>query len=336
MSVDVLTVSYGDAERLLALVQSLAGQTSQSLTLYIWHNGPGQLNESPLQPSANVRVVVCGNGQNLGYGAGINRIFAVATAPVVVVVNPDVCLASACIQNLIAAATAIPTPVLVGGALATRDGLVNAFALSLTLDGLGINVDRGKSLAELRNADAQAAETRAVAPSGALFAVNRAAWFKLGGGPLFVESLFLYLEDVALGLRVRRLGGALAFCAQAQGQHRFSDTTGPRSALKLFHVERNRLWLLRALGGRGLAVATMPFTLGRFAAYAARSKYRFEGGTAASAPSTLCSALLRAWKEGLFAPLPQDLVPYLGVNHANVSLHQYMAPFAAQLRDPTA
>lgn len=339
MLADVLTVTFGSSQGVVPLLRSLQSQAGNIATIWIWHNGPQPFDETVCNPFPHLDIQVRQNGENLGYGAGINRVFALGTADVAVVVNPDVCLDPNCVQRLCKVATDDPIAVLVGGLLVDHGARVNAFALSLTFDGLGVNADRGKPLSFVDSASAQRAELTSASPSGALFAVNRAAWKALGGGALFVESLFLYLEDVALGLRVRRLGGTVKFCAEAQGEHRFSDTTGARSPLKLFHVERNRLWLQRAWGGRARAAATMPFSVARFAGYAAqlaRSSNRAAGDTMGSSSTALGITLLRAWKEGLFAPLPQDLVPYLGINHANVSLRQYMAPLAAQLRDPTA
>jgi GT2 family glycosyltransferase len=337
--VDVLTVTYGDSQRLVPLLQSLRSQTDYINKVYIWNNGPFPFDRDLPARFPGLSFHIHEDGNNLGYGTGINKSFACGTSDVAVVVNPDTALDSQCLKQLLTVASAASSPAIVGGLLLTETGLVNAVGLSLTIDGLGINLQRGKFLTTLDEAEEHRQQAQLCAPSGALFAVNRTAWEKMGGGPLFVDSLFLFLEDVALGLRVRRLGGAMSFCAQAKGVHRFSDTTGRRSALKLYYVERNRLWLQRALGGRALALATMPFTLLRFAAYAAqlaRPTSRAKGQSGQGGSKELAGALLRAWSDGFFNALPCDLVPYLGPNLAGVSLKQYQGPLLAQLRDPTA
>jgi len=335
--VDVLTVTYGHSQQLAPLLQSLQNQADSIKTVYVWHNGPDPFDRNFQVSFPGLVLHIHENGQNLGYGAGINRSFACSTAEVAVVVNPDTALDSQCLKRLLLAASGASPHAIVGGVLLTESGAVNAAGLSLTVDGLGINVQRGGAPIDLHPTENQQAQL--CAPSGALFAVNRIAWMAMGGGALFVESLFLYLEDVALGIRVRRLGGTMRFCSEAHGVHRYSDSTGRRSALKLFYVERNRLWLQRALGGRALALATMPFTLLRFSAYAlqlARYKARDQGKSGQGGSKDLVGALLRAWRDGFLERLPPDLVPYLGPNRAGVSLKQYQAPFIAQLRDPTA
>ena len=339
MLVDVFTVTYGDCAAVAPLLQSLLVQSAPLGNVWIWHNGPQPFNRRVLLPFEELQVQVHETGENLGYGEGINRLFDLSKADVAVVVNPDVTLDSKCVNCLANAASSTSGSVIVGGLLIDHDNQVNAFAMSLTSDGLGINLDRGTPSVAFTSVNADLASRMAVSPSGALFAVNRIAWMAMGGGPLFVGSLFLYLEDVALGLRVRRLGGNMVFCSDAKGVHRYSDSTGRRSALKLFYVERNRLWLQRALGGRALALATMPFTLLRFSAYAlqlARYKARDQGKSGQGGSKDLVGALLRAWRDGFLERLPPDLVPYLGPNRAGVSLKQYQAPFIAQLRDPTA
>ena len=328
---DVLTVTYGDCTVVLPLLASLQLQASHVQRVLIWHNGPEAFDRT-LLPAGTLEIEVHESGENLGYGAGINRLWALSSAGVAVVVNPDVELDASCLTELLQAAWSAPPPVLVGGILGNVHGNINAFALSLTWDGLGINIDRGKNLRTFAGrAAGQAAESRAVAPSGALFAVNRDTWAQLGGGPLFTESLFLYLEDVALGLRVRRLGGRLRFCAQARGLHRFSNSTGRRSALKLFHVERNRLWLQRTIASSARTLATMPFTWLRFAAY-----LKSQQSSIVNAESVnLLPILLRAWKVGMFAPVPQELRTYLA-GGTSLPLLPFVAPLRNQLQDPTA
>ncbi|MDX2022387.1 MAG: hypothetical protein SF187_19280 [Deltaproteobacteria bacterium] len=335
MRADVLTVTYGDCKGVIPLLRSLEPQLDRVERIHICHNGPAKFDPNILSAFAHLPIVLSSNQENLGYGGGINNLWPQTTAPVVIVVNPDVAFEENCLSALIVAATDGTAPVLVAGMLLDEDARVNAFALSLTWDGLGVNVARGLTLPA---ADTEA-PLAAVAPSGALFAVSRAAWERHCGGPLFVDSLFLYLEDLALGLKVRRQGGGIVFCSAARAVHRFSDTTGKRSALKLFYVERNRLWLQRALAGRVLCFATFPFTVLRYFSYALHMLRAKGGGSHQQAGPgfpDLLTALLRGWFTGLFLDLPRDLVPYLGENRDGVSLRRFVAPLREQLRDPTA
>lgn len=348
--IDVLTVGYGPLSALAPLCASLRAQTRPPRALRIWHNGP----EFPADPAAAAAslgpgVTLASSGENLGYGGGINRLVVALPAQepgVVVVVNPDVELAPDALARLADALEAAPDLVVVGGALFGQGAdpggpaRVNAYGLRLTFDLVGVHPERGLTEAEFAPIAAAAADSgaRYLGPSGALFAVDRARWADRVGGPLFCESLFLYLEDVALWLKLRRAGAGVALCPDARGRHAMSASTGLRSPLKLYHVERNRLWLLRALGGLPAALAPAPLSLARLGAYGVAS---LRAGAAAPAAArddraALLGALLRGWRDGLTRPVPRELAGYLGPPRAPVDWWGYLAPLRAQLRDPVA
>src|SRR6185503_11594056 len=109
---------------------------------------------------------------------------------------------------------------------------------------------------------------------------------------------FLYAEDVALWVKVRRARGEIRFRPEAWAEHAWSTSTGQRSALKLYHVERNRLWLARALLGDLRAAALLGFTGLRYAAYLATAR---RDDRAPGKP--LRDALLRGLRDGMLGPL---------------------------------
>ena len=347
-------VSYGAPAALGPLLASAARQTAP-VEVRIWHNGPGPLEEVAALPEArSLAAQVLGGAGNLGFGAGINRLCAASEpgAPAIAIVaNPDLILSPECAAEL-CAALAPAGLVVAGGALSTAPGVdggparVNAFRLQLTLDLLGINSDRGRSFDALATGGAVAAEY--LGPSGALFAVHRARFAAQVGGALFTESLFLYMEDVALWIKLRRHRAGIAFAPRARAEHAFSQSSGQRSALKLFHIERNRLWLLRALYGTPRTAALLAFTAARYAAYlaggaraAARSRpggggrVRGDGVPHEAGAAELAKAFRDALREGLFAPVPAELRDYLAGGEA-VALRPYFAPLAAQLKNPVA
>src|SRR5712671_2884740 len=102
--------------------------------------------------------------------------------------------------------------------------------------------------------DVKEAATRYVGPSGALFALNCKLWRETIRGPLFPRSFFLYVEDVALWIRLRLAGSKVRFCpwalpricgARPSGSeaHRssfLSNVTGPGSFVRCEgrHVQR--------------------------------------------------------------------------------------------------
>ena len=342
-------VSYGPASALGPLLASAALQTAPVL-VRVWHNGPGPLEEVAALPEARaVSAVVLGGAGNLGFGAGINRLLRAATEAggpeVAVVANPDLVLAPDCVERL-CEALSHEQVVVAGGALSSGGGAsVNAFRLQLTWDLVGINADRGLPMGSLGPDTGHIPEAGRpdmadyLGPSGALFAVHRGRYAAQVGGPLFCEPLFLYLEDVALWIRLRRHRAGIAFVPQARAEHAFSQSTGQRSALKLYYVERNRLWLTRALWGTAQAAALLPFTGLRYASYllGGVGAPRPAGGVRAASKDASAPALVKAFREalrdGLLAPLPEALRDYLAAGEPR-SLRPYRAGLAAQLKNP--
>lgn len=332
-SLDVVVVSYGPLGELDGLLASLRAQSAPPRQIVVWHNGPSFADLRADALGADVRVL-WEAGQNHGFGGGAARGFAATDAELVVVANPDLTLAPGCLAELRACADADPDAATVGALLLDGEGRINAHGLSLTHDLVGVNRDRGRAPAAV-SASECGDDERCVGPSGALFLVRRSAWERLGGGPLFPDSLFLYLEDLAFGLRIRGRGGRVRFAPGAHAVHAFSQSTGKRSALKVYHVERNRLWLLRALRGDLQALARMAVTAGRYAAYALAGSRGSADASGASA-ATLARALLRGWRDGFTRPVPPDLYAYLdGVTLAALP-RSFFVPWREQLRDPTA
>ncbi len=262
-----------------------------------------------------------GSGENLGFGEGINRLAARSSARHLVIANPDLVLEPGCVAALVEELEAHPEALVAGGLLLDREDRVNAYGQRLTADLLGVNTDRGALPATL------GADDTYLGPSGALFALARERWQKRIGGPLFPRSLFLYLEDVALWIKLRRAGAGIRFCPRARALHAWSVSTGQRSARKLYYVERNRLWLARALLGDAGALARMPFTALRYGAYLA------QGGGAVPREPGLAVAFVRALRDGWLQPVPEDLGAYLPRGSAD-ALSGHFALLRDQLRNP--
>ena len=82
---------------------------------------------------------------------------------------------------------------------------------------------------------------------------------QLGG---FDPRFFAYSEDTDLGIRAILAGWEAAFEPGAVVYHMYSSTSSAKtkySALKLYYVERNRIWILLRYYPWGLVLAS-PFT----------------------------------------------------------------------------
>lgn len=81
-------------------------------------------------------------------------------------------------------------------------------------------------------------EESVLVPSGAA-AVFRRTWLERVG--LLDEGMTSYLEDIDLGLRIRRAGGSAVFIPGAVVFHYFSGTTGALGPMKARFIERNHV-----------------------------------------------------------------------------------------------
>ncbi len=221
------------------------------------------------------RVRAVSAGRNGGYGAGNNIGARLTTGEYLVILNPDTEVEAGWLDPLLDVLRDRPEVGLVTPTILLKgDGeKVNACGNDVHLTGLafcaGLN----------RPAPPVSAPPRAVAAvSGAAFAVRREVWERLGG---FDERFFMYLEDTDFSLRARRLGHDILHVPASRIRHRYSARVG---ATKLYHLERNRLLMLRKnLSPRTLALLspallltellTWAFCLRQGRAYA-RAKWR--------------------------------------------------------------
>lgn len=77
-------------------------------------------------------------------------------------------------------------------------------------------------------------------PSGCAALYRKRLFDEVG---LFDEHHFAYGDDIDIGFRARLAGWKCVFVPRSVVYHRYSMTTGEYSPLKVFLVERNRIWI---------------------------------------------------------------------------------------------
>lgn len=127
--------------------------------------------------------------------------------------------------------------------------------------GLTRDVARGASVAAVRARLPEAVEQELSFLTAASVLLRREAVETVGPMP---EAYFLYYEDVAYSLLLRRAGYALAFAPQSLVPHREGGSWGDKQARITALCVRNRLWVMRrffpgrlpvALARQGLGLA---------------------------------------------------------------------------------
>jgi GT2 family glycosyltransferase len=127
----------------------------------------------------------------------------------------------------------------VGAAMATiedadRPGTFNTSGGNLTYFGMAWVSDLGRRI------PAESGLTDVAFPSGAAMAIRRGTWQRFGG---FRRPFFMYQEDADLGWRLRLAGMRVVRVASSRVAHHYDFS---RSPLKLYHLERNRLLMIRS------------------------------------------------------------------------------------------
>jgi len=200
-------------------LDSVAAQTLAPADVVVVDNG--STDGSPAVARAREGVRVLEMGENLGFAAAANAGIAAARADAVALVNTDVVLAPDWLERMLAA---------------LGEGVGSVACKMVDLADPGVLYDAGDVLrrdgaCEQRGRFARD-DGRFDAPGEVFAACAGAALYRreaveaVGG---FDERLFLYLEDVDLGLRLALAGWRCAYEPRAVARHAGEGSAGPAS-----------------------------------------------------------------------------------------------------------
>ena len=174
---------------------------------------------------------------NVGFGRAINTGVRAGTGEAIVLVNDDAIVAPGFVDAIVAPFSD-PAVGMVAGLMTIPD--------TDLVDGFGIELDRAlAAYNRARRAPVGTPAGRLAMPSGGAAAYRRDAWEAAGG---YDEALFVYGEDVDLGLRLRALGWEAAEAPSARGVHLGGATMGVDSPFQREHAGIARGFLLRRYG----------------------------------------------------------------------------------------
>ena len=230
----VPTVTPSLAVRLL---DSVAGPGAGFETLVI-DNGTGAMelerHTAKLDGASVLRL-----DENLGYGRAVNLAARHAHGDVLVLLNDDSVVEPGYVEAMAGALDPSRGVVMAAGVMrdARSPGLIETAGIELDRTLLAYDYLNGEPLSCLERSVPDP-----IGPSGAAAAFEREAFLSVGG---FDETIFAYLEDVDLVLRLRREGGRCRLAKDARGTHEHSATLGPGSPRKDYLAGFGRGYLLR-------------------------------------------------------------------------------------------
>ncbi len=209
-------MNYEAGPLLLACVQSLLADTSAGTPeIVVVDNGSRDGSVDALRRALpGVRIVEPGG--NVGYATAANRGTAATHAPVVAVCNPDLEVRAGTAAAMLARLATEPDLAAIGPALRNPDGsqYPSARAHPALFDAAGHALlgrvrPRNRFTRRYRQLDVDWTRPRDVDwISGAMLFLRRAAADSVGG---WDEGYFMYMEDVDLCWRLRRMGWRVAY-----------------------------------------------------------------------------------------------------------------------------
>lgn len=238
--ITAIVVAYDSAQVLPACLAALAGE---GVRIIVVDNASG---DGSAELAERLGAQVLRNARNEGYGRANNRGVRAAGTPFVLIVNPDLELATGAVAALLAAAEAWPDAAAFAPRIVEPSGRVFLQPRSL-LSPAHLNQARQIVLPE----------GDACLPflSGACLLLRREVFLALGG---FDPAIFLFYEDDDLCRRLRQAGHALVHVDAAAARHARGGSSAPSPARRFtarwhlawseYHVARKWRLPLPGLG----------------------------------------------------------------------------------------
>jgi GT2 family glycosyltransferase len=229
--------NFNGAAWLPRTLRSLRDQT-RPLDVVVVDNG--STDPSPAAVRTDFpEVTLLELGENIGFGAALNRAVAAHPAEQIVLLNSDVeCEPRFC-------------EAMVGGLDAGVDmvaGVLLQEREPALIDSAGVVADHTLMGFDYLHGEPVAAAAEAAAPlgpTGGAALYRREAWEAVGG---FDERIFLYYEDLDLALRIAARGGRCALAPEARALHAYSPGLGAASGAKYARTGWSRGYMLRRYG----------------------------------------------------------------------------------------
>jgi len=185
-------------------------------------------------------------GENLGFGAALNRAVREEPGDPIVFLNDDVTVEPGFVKAMVDALDP-DTEMVAAVLLGERDPhLIDSAGVVADRTLLGFDYLNGEPVEVLEWA------ADPLGPTGGAALIRRDAFESVGG---FDERMFLYYEDLDLALRLRQAGARCRLAPHARGIHAYSETMGARSGPKYEMTGWSRGYMLRVYGFGGKPAA---------------------------------------------------------------------------------
>ena len=235
-AITVAIASLRGGPCLAACLQALVHQTERDFEVIVVDNSGTGAIQSELQACTFAFPLrVYRSSYNLGFGAAVNQAWAMSAAGYLATLNDDAEPHPGWLAALRREMERAPGLGMCASQVRLRGaGLLDSAGMLICMD--GSSKQRGHR--ELPALYGQPTPVLLPSASAALYRREM-----LDDAGLFDADFFLYCEDTDLGLRARRNGWECAYVPDAIVDHRYSQSSSAASPLKVWYIERNRLWV---------------------------------------------------------------------------------------------
>lgn len=246
-------VNYNAGDELRVALQSIADDMGEAAWEAVVVDNASHDGSAAAAQAFGSHVRLIANAVNVGFGAAVNQGLAAATAPFVLIMNPDCRLGAGALDLLRAALDAHPSCAVAGPRILDPDGSVQGSArgdpdMLTGLFGRTGALRRLLPTTRVATRNVIDATVEDVPPvvvdwvSGACMLVRRTAFEDAGG---FDERYFLYWEDADLCRRLRAAGHHVRYVPGALAVHSagHSSRMVRAQAIRWFHESAYRYYV---------------------------------------------------------------------------------------------
>ncbi len=234
--VSVVVVTFNGQERLAGCLRALQTQTYPSVEIILVDSK--STDESlafVAREFPEVRIVALET--NRGFAGGCNAGVVAARGDLIATLNDDARPEPTWLAEMVRALEGRPDVGMVASTLVFADDPSTINSTGVCVDRAGLAWDRDGGA----NVDAKASVAEVFGPCAGAALYRRALFDDVG---LFDADFFLYFEDVDLAWRARLAGWRAVHAPRARVVHDHSASAGLASPFKLWHLGRNKVWLL--------------------------------------------------------------------------------------------
>jgi GT2 family glycosyltransferase len=236
--VSVVIPNLNGRDMLACCLRSLERQTFKDFEVIVVDNGSTDGSIEMVRSDFPWLEIIIENKTNTGFAKACNQGIDAGSGDLIALLNNDTEAHPDWLAELVRAAEKHPE----AGMFATKTLLFDKRDTIDTAGHLiyrdGLNRGRGRLEIDRGQYDDK---TDVFFPSGAAALYRRKMFDEIG---LFDERHFAYGDDIDIGIRGRLAGWKCIFVPGAVVYHMYSATTGKYSPMKLYLVERNRLWIV--------------------------------------------------------------------------------------------